>query len=137
VFELDNRLQPAGPKQVFWTRDQGTYRLLITGSLPPGAAENIRIAVGDPARFAALALRESLLRHGVEVRGAAVARHVYPGEHYAPRPATPLATHQSPTLFEDLRVTDKVSQNLQAEITLRTLGKFEGSDGSLLEGTRL
>ncbi|HCC57699.1 MAG TPA: D-alanyl-D-alanine carboxypeptidase/D-alanyl-D-alanine-endopeptidase [Solibacterales bacterium] len=134
VFELDNRLQPAGPKQVFWTRDQGTYRLLITGSLPPGAAEDIRIAVGDPARFAALALRESLLRHGVEVRGAAEARHVYPGEHYAPRPATPLATHQSPPLFEDLRVTDKVSQNLHAELLLRTVARETAGHGSLAAG---
>jgi D-alanyl-D-alanine carboxypeptidase/D-alanyl-D-alanine-endopeptidase (penicillin-binding protein 4) len=34
-------------------------------------------------------------------------------------------------------VTNKVSQNLHAEIILRTLGKFESSDGSLLEGTRV
>ena len=34
-------------------------------------------------------------------------------------------------------VTNKVSQNLHAEIILRTLGKLEGSDGSLLEGTRV
>ena len=34
-------------------------------------------------------------------------------------------------------VTNKVSQNLHAELTLRTLGKLEGADGSLLEGTRV
>jgi serine-type D-Ala-D-Ala carboxypeptidase/endopeptidase (penicillin-binding protein 4) len=34
-------------------------------------------------------------------------------------------------------VTNKVSQNLHAEIILRTLGKLESSDGSLLEGTRV
>ncbi len=34
-------------------------------------------------------------------------------------------------------MTNKVSQNLHAEITLRTLGKLESSDGSLLEGTRV
>jgi D-alanyl-D-alanine carboxypeptidase/D-alanyl-D-alanine-endopeptidase (penicillin-binding protein 4) len=34
-------------------------------------------------------------------------------------------------------VTNKVSQNLHAEITLRTLGKLESSDGSFLEGTRV
>jgi serine-type D-Ala-D-Ala carboxypeptidase/endopeptidase (penicillin-binding protein 4) len=43
----------------------------------------------------------------------------------------------SPPLGDDLVVTNKVSQNLHAEITLRTLGKFESSDGSLLEGTRV
>ncbi len=48
-----------------------------------------------------------------------------------------LASHVSPPLGDDLVVTNKVSQNLHAEITLRTLGKFESSDGSLLEGTRV
>jgi D-alanyl-D-alanine carboxypeptidase/D-alanyl-D-alanine-endopeptidase (penicillin-binding protein 4) len=43
----------------------------------------------------------------------------------------------SPPLGDDLVVTNKVSQNLHAEITLRTLGKLESSDGSLLEGTRV
>ena len=48
-----------------------------------------------------------------------------------------LASHVSPPLGDDLVVTNKVSQNLHAEITLRTLGKLESSDGSLLEGTRV
>jgi serine-type D-Ala-D-Ala carboxypeptidase/endopeptidase (penicillin-binding protein 4) len=51
--------------------------------------------------------------------------------------ATLLAAHVSPPLGDDLVVTNKVSQNLHAEITLRTLGKLESSDGSLLEGTRV
>jgi D-alanyl-D-alanine carboxypeptidase/D-alanyl-D-alanine-endopeptidase (penicillin-binding protein 4) len=50
---------------------------------------------------------------------------------------TLLASHVSPPLGDDLVVTNKVSQNLHAEITLRTLGKLESSDGSLLEGTRV
>lgn len=134
VFELDNRLRSAGPRQVFWTRDPGSYRLLVTGSLPPGATEDIRLAAGDPARFAALALRQSLLRHGVEVRGTAVARHVYPGEHYVAQTATPLATHRSPPLLEDLRVTDKVSQNLHAEMLLRAVAREAEGHGSLPAG---
>jgi D-alanyl-D-alanine carboxypeptidase/D-alanyl-D-alanine-endopeptidase (penicillin-binding protein 4) len=48
-----------------------------------------------------------------------------------------LASHVSPPLGQDLVVTNKVSQNLHAEITLRTLGKLESSDGSVLEGTRV
>ena len=50
---------------------------------------------------------------------------------------TLLASHVSPPLGEDLVVTNKVSQNLHAEITLRTLGKLESTDGSLVEGTRV
>ena len=50
---------------------------------------------------------------------------------------TLLASHVSPPLGDDLVVTNKVSQNLHAEITLRTLGKLESTDGSLVEGTRV
>jgi serine-type D-Ala-D-Ala carboxypeptidase/endopeptidase (penicillin-binding protein 4) len=50
---------------------------------------------------------------------------------------TLLASHVSPPLGDDLVVTNKVSQNLHAEITLRTLGKLESIDGSLVEGTRV
>jgi serine-type D-Ala-D-Ala carboxypeptidase/endopeptidase (penicillin-binding protein 4) len=56
-------------------------------------------------------------------------------------PDTPekvLASHTSPTLIEDVTVTNKVSQNLHAELWLHHLGKrtFCG-DGSTVAGTRL
>ncbi len=40
-----------------------------------------------------------------------------------------LATHVSPTVGEDVMVTNKVSQNLHAELYLRLLGRLEGDDG--------
>ncbi len=135
VFEVVNRLRAASPEQVFWTRDPAAYRVLVTGTLPPDAKADFRISVGDPARFAAMALRESLVRHGVDVRGEAVARHVYPGEIRTPAlEGTPLATHESPPLIEDLRVTDKVSQNLHAELLLRAVARQTAGHGSLQAG---
>jgi serine-type D-Ala-D-Ala carboxypeptidase/endopeptidase (penicillin-binding protein 4) len=96
---------------------------------------DFRISVGDPARFAAMALRESLIRHGVEVKGEAVARHVYPGEIRPPAlDGAPVATHESAALIEDLRVTDKVSQNLHAELLLRTVARQTEGHGSLAGG---
>jgi D-alanyl-D-alanine carboxypeptidase/D-alanyl-D-alanine-endopeptidase (penicillin-binding protein 4) len=55
-------------------------------------------------------------------------------------PATPapvrtvLAQHQSLPLIEDLRVINKVSQNLHVEIMLRLLGKLRGTSGSISGG---
>jgi D-alanyl-D-alanine carboxypeptidase/D-alanyl-D-alanine-endopeptidase (penicillin-binding protein 4) len=48
-----------------------------------------------------------------------------------------LATHVSPTIGEDVTVTNKVSQNLHAELYQRLLGRLEGDDGSIAQGARV
>ena len=49
-----------------------------------------------------------------------------------------LASHRSPTLLEDVTVTNKVSQNLHAELLLHRLGrKTPCGQGSTVEGARL
>jgi D-alanyl-D-alanine carboxypeptidase/D-alanyl-D-alanine-endopeptidase (penicillin-binding protein 4) len=117
------------------------------------------LAIEDPADFAARSLREMLMARGVAIAGTARARHRFSSDTadflteqqqpLALRPitlatveaedptATVLASHVSPPLAQDLVVTNKVSQNLHAELLLRTLGKLESSDGSLVEGTRV
>jgi D-alanyl-D-alanine carboxypeptidase/D-alanyl-D-alanine-endopeptidase (penicillin-binding protein 4) len=117
------------------------------------------MSIEDPAEYAARSLRAMLLARGVQVSGKARAQHrqsVDTGDFLSAQQApvtlhpitiqtvqsagagpNVLASHVSPPLGDDLVVTNKVSQNLHAEITLRTLGKFESSDGSLLEGTRV
>jgi D-alanyl-D-alanine carboxypeptidase/D-alanyl-D-alanine-endopeptidase (penicillin-binding protein 4) len=48
-----------------------------------------------------------------------------------------LATHISVPMVEDITLINKVSENLHAELLLRLLGKLEGKDGSLAQGTRV
>jgi D-alanyl-D-alanine carboxypeptidase/D-alanyl-D-alanine-endopeptidase (penicillin-binding protein 4) len=48
-----------------------------------------------------------------------------------------LATHISVPVAEDIMVTNKISQNLHAELLLRMLGKTFAKDGSLAQGTRV
>ena len=48
-----------------------------------------------------------------------------------------LATHISVPVAEDITVTNKVSQNLHAELLLRLLGKVFAKDGSLVQGARV
>jgi serine-type D-Ala-D-Ala carboxypeptidase/endopeptidase (penicillin-binding protein 4) len=45
-----------------------------------------------------------------------------------------LAEHFSTPLLDDIRVTNKTSQNLHAELALRLVGKFTGSGGSFEGG---
>jgi D-alanyl-D-alanine carboxypeptidase/D-alanyl-D-alanine-endopeptidase (penicillin-binding protein 4) len=48
-----------------------------------------------------------------------------------------LATRVSVPVAQDIMVTNKVSQNLHAELLLRLLGKAFAKDGSLAQGTRV
>ena len=51
----------------------------------------------------------------------------------APHPVV-LAEHDSPPLGVDIRVINKVSQNLHAEMLLRLLGREKGTSGSVAGG---
>ena len=141
-------------------RSPGSLTVRIFGGTPVGQQGlHTAMSIEDPAEYVARSLRAMLLARGVQISGKARAQHrpsVDTGDflsaQQAPVTLHPitiqtvqsagagpnlLASHISPPLGDDLVVTNKVSQNLHAEITLRTLGKFESSDGSLLEGTRV
>ncbi|HXZ27467.1 MAG TPA: D-alanyl-D-alanine carboxypeptidase/D-alanyl-D-alanine-endopeptidase, partial [Terriglobales bacterium] len=49
-------------------------------------------------------------------------------------PPLVLASHQSQALLDDLTVTNKVSQNLHAELLLRLLGREKGTTGTIEGG---
>lgn len=125
------------------------------------------VAIYDPAEYAAVALKALLEARGVRVDGRARAEHRVIGEpanflHETREPlstlpmiaaggasklptgrvlnfdANPLVVqHTSPTVMEDIVVTNKNSQNLHAELLLHQLGKAYGSDGSTAQGVRV
>ena len=127
-----------------------------------------QVAIDDPALFAAKALHHLLLSHGITVQGSARADHKkvqdgngFLSELHAPggredievaggltggsclsTPPLPsersLAVVLSSPLAADVTLTNKVSQNLHAEILLRHLGRrvFCGQ-GSTVEGARM
>jgi D-alanyl-D-alanine carboxypeptidase/D-alanyl-D-alanine-endopeptidase (penicillin-binding protein 4) len=126
------------------------------------------LAIADPADYAAMALRAMLEQRGIIVTGTARAAHRMPSdangyrsELLAPDPcdaatvaggkctvdcavAAPvrsgvmLASHTSAALNEDVVLTNKVSQNLHAELLLHHLGSFAScGSGSIVDGARL
>ncbi|GBC82030.1 D-alanyl-D-alanine carboxypeptidase [bacterium HR10] len=113
--------------------------LEIRGTMPQESlGYRAAIAVHHPALYAAALFREALLRRGIRVHGRAVA------VDWKERRARPLdlsrmvelAYVESPPLREEIRVLNKISQNLHAELLLRVLGaelKGEGSDEKGLE----
>jgi D-alanyl-D-alanine carboxypeptidase/D-alanyl-D-alanine-endopeptidase (penicillin-binding protein 4) len=113
-------------------RGSGSREVAVRGALPAksvGYAESI--AVDDPALFAAFALRDELARLGITVKGRALAAHRFPGQ--APWPVREgtevVAKRVSAPLVETLRVIDKISQNLHAEMVLRTVALVRRGDG--------
>jgi D-alanyl-D-alanine carboxypeptidase/D-alanyl-D-alanine-endopeptidase (penicillin-binding protein 4) len=140
-YQIDNRaVTTAGEeRKLRIDRDAGSLQLRLWGGLPAKARpRDMLLGVDDPARFAALALREELAARGVPVAGRAVARHRFPNEiadleeadPHPPPQGVALARLVSAPLLEDLRILNKVSQNLHAELALRAVGKMRRGIGS-------
>jgi D-alanyl-D-alanine carboxypeptidase/D-alanyl-D-alanine-endopeptidase (penicillin-binding protein 4) len=156
-YRIDNRVmttpQGTGPRKIYINREPGSTQITFWGNMPQddaGAGESL--AIDDPADFTAKLFRELLEQRGVTVYGRPRTRHTElasmqtfsvttiasggGGEmssHPSPVPLV-LASHQSQPLADDLRVINKVSQNLHAELMLRLLGKEKGTSGSIEGG---
>ena len=129
--------------------------LTLWGNMPLGdAGANEALAIEDPAEFAAELFRQLLEVRGIAVYGKQKTRHTdlsslstLHGHALRPPPAggdepsralqnqpLVLASYQSRPLIEDVRVINKVSQNLHAEILLRLLGREKGTAGTVEGG---
>lgn len=145
-YTIDNRaVTVAGGKtDLDFDRLPAERVLRLTGTIAAGAAPTpIRVGIDDPAHYAAWRLKTLLEARGVRVTGKVDTRHrVFgPGDDpekrgsvvaRPPRPE-PLAKLTPPPLIADLTETNKVSQNLHAELFLRRVGAREGS-GSIEDG---
>jgi len=160
-YTLDNEatVSPAGASaEPGLDRQPGSLAVRLYGTISPDGY-HAGLAIQDPSEYAARALTDLLRARGVTVSGQPAARHrvdndtqVFAAERDQPLAFQPVtgtrlaaptrsrrifATHTSPPLIQELTVTNKVSQNLHAELTLRTLGWLYGSDGSFAQGARV
>jgi len=105
-------------------RDPDSQVFHLTGTLPQDApARQLQLAVTQPAENAAAILMQTLEARGLHIEGHSRARH---GDRNAPAPAAPmhvLAEHVSPAVLEDVRLTNKLSMNLHAELLLRVAAR--------------
>ncbi len=160
-YRIDNRIttSPAGTKRNFFVnREPGSTVVELWGSLPlddAGASE--ALAIEDPAEFAAGLFRQLLEKRGIVVSGHARAHHT---ERYTLPDVTAtavpsartdrqnqqtlkndqpivLASYESKPLLEDIRIINKVSQNLHAEILLRLLAYERGTSPTIEAGLEI
>jgi D-alanyl-D-alanine carboxypeptidase/D-alanyl-D-alanine-endopeptidase (penicillin-binding protein 4) len=157
-YRLDNRIitTPAGTgRKFFVNREPGSTVLTLWGNMPlDDAGANEALAIEDPAEFAAALFRQLLEKRGIVVYGRQRTRHTElatlstftvtalapsRGGSNDPRPlksdqSIVLASYESQPLLQDVRVINKVSQNLHAEILLRLLGRERGTAGTVEGG---
>ncbi len=108
----------------------GSNDVRLVGRVALGDTWEAGLAVLDPARCAAQVFRDVLAARGIRVsRGLATSS--------APLPAGArvLASHESLPLAEMVRVVNKVSQNLHAEMLLRLLGAKAKGEGTAKKGS--
>lgn len=122
---------PAGSESdLTLERDLGSSLVRISGTHPQGAApEELRVAIEDPARYAATLFEETLLARGIRVAGG-----VATSSAALPAGTRVLAERDSPPLSEILKEINKPSQNLYSEMLLRLLGARLKGEGSLAAG---
>ncbi len=137
-FAIDNRVLTVASKgeaRIRVSRVPGSRQLLLEGTIPAGAARtSVSVAVDDPALYAACALYDALTRRGVSIDGHPVARHRSAGEAFQAPQGKTLAMRLSPPASELVQMTDKVSENLHAELLLREVGRIENKSGTLDSG---
>jgi D-alanyl-D-alanine carboxypeptidase/D-alanyl-D-alanine-endopeptidase (penicillin-binding protein 4) len=158
-YRIENRVTttPAGsePRKLLINREPGSDQLTIWGTIPLGdAGATEALAIEEPAEFAAKLMRGLLEKRGIVVYGQVRTEHAKLSSLYTfhatamasagggtdavPPPLMPLrsvlADHQSMPLAQDLKVINKVSQNLHAELILRLLGRERGRNGTVEGG---
>ena len=116
--------------EVTLLREPGSNDVRLTGGLPLGGAWSGRLAVADPAACAAAVFASVL-----EARGVRVVSGVATSRAALPEGARVLAAYDGLPMAEMIKVTNKESQNLHAEMLLRLLGLKQKGEGSVEGGS--
>ncbi len=123
---------PAGSDdELRLVRELGSNTITLSGGHPKGAKRwEGRVALEDPALYAATVFEEVLASEGVRVSGG-----VTSSSDPLPDSRRRLALHQGPPLRQVIAVVNKESINLHAEMLLRHVG-VGGAEDDTLESAR-
>ncbi len=143
-YSVNNRLVTAPdrtPNRIRIERKPGSRQLDIWGEIQVDSGpDEDSVSIEDPSQWAAELFRKALEARGVLVAGRVEVRRISRAEAaapgFAPQPITRvvLAEHVSEPLAEDIKVINKYSHNLHAEMLARTLGREVKGTASLTTG---
>ena len=154
TFDYDiSTVAPGGKSEFAVVREPGPNFLLVRATIALGHTPiQTQLAMTDPSLTVATTLKQLLEARGVRIMGGTKIKHSPPpqttpaGDPVLPAPAPSpseteprvvLADHLSPPLIESVRLTNKISQNLHAELFLRTVGREKLGLGSTAAGLKV
>jgi len=132
-FHLTNNTttgERAAPTSIGINRGLSDNEIRVWGEFPAGGRGfTAYLSIYNPALWSATLFKEALLAQGITVEGEPRSRdfRAAEAERFDPQKAFELAFTESRTLGEIVHETNKESNNLYAELILRTLGKERGS----------
>jgi serine-type D-Ala-D-Ala carboxypeptidase/endopeptidase (penicillin-binding protein 4) len=121
--------RPGEKEDLRLTREPGANVVVITGVMPVRSApRKLTLGIQEPSQHAATMLARLLAERGVKFQGKIRSVHEPElakgdGEHTT---RTVLAEHVSLPLGETVKLVNKISQNLHAEVLLRTAARQQG-----------
>lgn len=160
-YKVENRIltvATGGTHKIGVHRDQGSRIVTVWGTVTVNdGLDRQELAAEEPASFASQLFYEILARHGIVIYGHTRVQHTSLSsvvtENVPPAALPPLqsnalpaatnratlvlASYDSLPLIEDLRVINKTSQNLHAELALRLIGKTGGGIGDSETGLKI
>lgn len=146
-YEIDNRVTTVSGTGEAITAERMPYGRVIrlTGTIGVKAKPaTLHFSIDDPAHYAGWRLRDLLVARGVKVGGTVMTRHrpLSPADDPAIRKGAPAAQPPAPDMLaqlpalplaDDMRIINKQSQNLHADLMLRRVSRAQGS-GSIADG---
>ena len=130
---VQNHMSAAGDRSVQPTigvhRGLSDNNIEVWGEFVPGSKGfGARLSVHKPALWAAKLFGRALKTRGIQVDGQTLSRdsRLPPSQRFDPSHSVELAFMQSQPLGEIAKKTNKESNNLFAELILRTLGRERG-----------
>lgn len=120
---------------ITYTRPETSNAIEAKGKIPAREKKYDYAAIHNPTLFTTTVFMETLRREGIDVTGVAKDIDDIPGASGGG--ANVLFSHTSPPLSKIIEVINRNSQNLYAELLLRTLGKVKGDGGKFGDGCRV
>lgn len=138
-IKINNNVKTVSSKTrsaVSFDREYGSEIINLKGRMPAGKNSGVLWAsVNDPLKYTADVFRETLLSKGIKVDGTSIGLR-QPNRTAVTSQATLVAVRYSPPLRELIKPVNKNSQNLYAEMLLKSLGKVKYGQGSYPAGLK-
>ena len=131
---------PGEDSTIQYTRPGHRNQIVLTGTIGQQTDQwSEELGVDEPALWAAECFVKVLNERGISVAGEPAAQYENAAEAtlpHDPEGSTMILAHESAPLSEVIKVVNKVSQNLHAEMLLRELAVAHGQPGTLENGRK-